>query len=286
MKSPVVSTLGFLGIVTLVPTSWALDPAGPPPQFLEASFLQSPFGVSGLTFGVKASASFPELGLDQANTHGTKIGGVSLSYDVATSAKLFPDSSTEKAVGNASAHYSVGDGSRPDSFSFTFSGDLKTLADPPPDLLKSSAQVNLTFSLSGRVRGTSDGTPDAHMALPLPKLSGSTLPPGSTELASAFVKLYDKDGNLTQTINLNGLSSANGLYDLFLDAGQLFYYETTYSMNIEDKVDPPFNFTMSGSAGVFVPEPPPVPVPEVGWVSLPVMGALAGGLLWRRRAKA
>ena len=70
-----------------------------------------------------------------------------------------------------------------------------------------------------------------------------------------------------------------------LDAGQLFYYETTYSMMIEDKVDPPFSFSMDGSAGAFEPAPPPVPVPEVGWLSIPVMGALAGGLVWRRRLK-
>ena len=78
----------------------------------------------------------------------------------------------------------------------------------------------------------------------------------------------------------------NGLFDLRLDAGQLFYYEATYSMTIEDKVDPPFTFTMGGTAGVYAPAPPPVPVPEVSLLSVPVMGALAGGLLWRRRKKA
>lgn len=283
MKTPVVSALSLLGIATLVPTTQAFERPEPPPNTIEASFLNSPFGIGGLTFGVKASASFPELALDQANAHGFKIGAGGLTYDVSASAKLFPESSTERAIGTASARYNVGDGSLPDTFSITFSGDLKTLTEPPPDILRSSAEVNLSFSLSGRVRGTGDGTVDAHIALPLPKASGTALPPGATELASAFVKIYDKDGNLTQNIDLNGIKSANGLYDLYLDAGQLFYYETTYTMNIEDRVDPPFSFTLNGSAGVFVPEPAPVPVPEIGWVSLPVMGALAGGLLWRRR---
>ena len=82
------------------------------------------------------------------------------------------------------------------------------------------------------------------------------------------------------------LSLANGVYDLMLDAGQLFYYESTYAMMIEDKVDPPFSFSMGGTAGAFVPAPPPVPVPEVSLLSIPVMGALAGGLIWRRRKKA
>ena len=291
MKMSAVFAWSCLGVVTWVPTAGAFVREEPPPQILEASFLQSPFGINGLTFGVKASAGFPELALEQVKAQGAKIGvpvsmpASGLTYDVSASAQLFPNSPTEKAIGNASARYTVGDGTHADSFSFTFSGDLKTLTEPPPDLLASSAAVHLTLSLSGRVRGTGDGSPDVHLALPLPRLSLANLPPGASELASAFIKVYDKNSNLTDTIDLTGRNSPTGLYDLMLDAGQLFYYETTYSMMIEDKVDPPFSFTMAGSAGAFVPAPPPVPVPEVGWLSVPVMGSLAGGLIWRRRRK-
>ena len=292
MKKSVAVFSGCLGVVALVPTARAFVQVEPPPQIIEASFLQSSFGINGLTFGVKASASFPELAIEQVKSTGAKIGvpvlspTSGLSYDISAAAELFPNSPSEHAKGNASAKYIVGDGTHPDSFNFTFSGDLKTLTVPPPDLLASSALVNLTFSLSGRVRGTGDGAPDAHIAVPLPRLSLANLPPGASELASAFVKIYDKNSNLTDMIDLSGLKSANGLFDLRLDAGQLFYYEATYSMAIEDKVDPPFTFTMGGTAGVYAPAPPPVPVPEVSLLSVPVMGALAGGLIWRRRKKA
>lgn len=292
MKNSVSILSGFLGVVTFVPTSGAVVQVEPPPQIIEASFLQSPFGIDGLTFGVKASASFPELALERATTAGGKIGvpvsspTSGLNYDVSTTAELFPDSSSEHARGTTSARYVVGDGTHADSFSFSFSGNLKTLTQPPPDLLDSSAAVNLTVSLSGRVRGKGDGSPDAHFALPLPRLSLATLPPGASELASAFIKIYDKNFNLTDTIDLTGRTSANGVFDLTLDAGQLFYYESTYAMMIDDKVDPPFSFSVGGTAGAFVPAPPPVPVPEVGLFSIPVMGALAGGLIWRRRHKA